>query len=75
MNRRRQEFEAPWSECSVFIGTLGILFATLIGGQLFDKLYYAAPFTMMAAVNAIIAIWALFLRLNGAVSADSKDPG
>jgi len=58
-----------------FIGTLGILFATLIGGQLFDKLYYAAPFTMMAAVNAIIAIWALFLRLKGAASADSKDPG
>jgi len=56
-----------------FIGTLGILFATLIGGQLFDRFYYAAPFTMMAAVNGIIAIWALLLRSRGAVSADSKD--
>lgn len=44
------------------VGTLGILFATFVGGQLFDKLGYGAPFTMMACVNAIIFIWAAIVR-------------
>lgn len=45
-----------------FCGTLGILFATLLGGQVFDRVGYAAPFTMMAGVNAAVAVWALLVR-------------
>ena len=48
------------------IGTVGILFATYFGGQIFDKFAYSAPFTMMAGVNAVIAIWALFIRFKTA---------
>jgi len=48
------------------IGTLGILFATYFGGQIFDKYYYGAPFTMMAGVNAIMALWALTVILRAA---------
>ncbi len=48
------------------IGTVGILFATYFGGQIFDKIAYSAPFTMMAGVNAVIAIWALFIRFRTA---------
>jgi MFS family permease len=44
------------------VGTMGILFATLIGGQVFDKISWSAPFTMMAGVNAVIAVWALLVR-------------
>ena len=43
------------------VGTLGILSATYFGGQLFDKFYFGAPFTMMAGVNACIALWALVI--------------
>jgi predicted MFS family arabinose efflux permease len=45
---------------------VGILFATYFGGQIFDKIAYSAPFTMMAGVNAVIAIWALFIRFRTA---------
>jgi len=44
------------------VGTLGILFATYVGGQLFDRFGYGAPFTMMAGVNGIIVVWALIVR-------------
>ena len=44
------------------VGTLGILFATFVGGQLFDRIGYGAPFTMMACVNAVIFIWAFIVR-------------
>ena len=44
------------------VGTLGILFATFVGGQLFDRIGYGAPFTMMACVNAVIFIWAAIVR-------------
>jgi len=57
------------------VGTFGILFATLLGGQVFDRFYYAAPFTMMAAVNAIVAIWALLLRAKRTTSTHAKSPG
>jgi MFS family permease len=50
------------------VGTLGILCATYIGGQLFDLYGYASPFTMMAVVNAIVAVWALIVWLRIAES-------
>jgi MFS family permease len=47
------------------IGTLGILFATVIGGQVFDRIGPGAPFTMMGAVNCIIVVLALWVMLSG----------
>ena len=43
------------------VGTTGILFATFVGGQVFDSIGYGAPFTMMAWVNAFFAVWALLV--------------
>lgn len=40
-------------------GTIGILAATLVGGFVFDRIAYTAPFTMMAAVNALVAVLAM----------------
>ena len=48
------------------VGTLGILSATFLGGQVFDKFSYGAPFTMMAGVNAVVALWALIVILRAA---------
>jgi len=45
------------------VGTVGILFATFAGGQLFDRFGYGSPFTMMAWVNAIIFVWAGIVRI------------
>ena len=45
------------------VGTLGILSATYFGGQVFDKYDYSSPFTMMAGVNAVVALWALVVIL------------
>ncbi len=53
------------------VGTLGILFATLAGGQVFDAFGYGAPFTMMAGVNLVIAVWALLVIGRGA----GRSPG
>jgi len=46
------------------VGTFGILFATLAGGILFDHFYYAAPFTMMAVINLLVAVIAFVVWLN-----------
>jgi predicted MFS family arabinose efflux permease len=48
------------------VGTLGILTATFLGGQVFDQFSYGAPFTMMAGVNAVVALWALIVILRAA---------
>lgn len=56
------------------IGTIGILFATYFGGQIFDKFAYSAPFTMMAGVNAVIAIWALLVRFTAVDSSTQPSP-
>ncbi|MGI9341340.1 MAG: MFS transporter [Gammaproteobacteria bacterium] len=47
------------------VGTFGILFATVVGGQVFDRFGPGAPFTMMAAVNGIVALLALSLIVSG----------
>ena len=46
------------------VGTFGILFATFVGGQVFDAIGYGAPFVMMSVVNGIVALWALALGLS-----------
>lgn len=45
------------------VGTLGILFATVLGGFVFDAIGPGAPFTMMAVVNAVVVVWALSVYL------------
>jgi len=45
------------------VGTLGILFATVLGGVVFDAIGPGAPFTMMAIVNAVVVVWALSVYL------------
>ena len=45
------------------VGTLGILFATVLGGVVFDAIGPGAPFTMMAVVNAVVVVWALRVYL------------
>jgi MFS family permease len=47
------------------VGTVGILFATVIGGQVFDAFGPGAPFTMMAGVNVIIVVLAAWVILSG----------
>lgn len=47
------------------VGTAGILFATFAGGLVFDKFGPGAPFTMMAAVNAIIVLLAAIVIFAG----------
>jgi MFS family permease len=46
-------------------GTIGILSATLAGGLVFDAFGPSAPFTLMAAVNAVVAVLALLVVLSG----------
>lgn len=45
------------------VGTLGILFATLVGGEIFDRIGYTAPFTMMATVNGAVALIAIAIYI------------
>jgi len=47
------------------IGTTGILAATFFGGKVFDAFGPGSPFTMMAAINAVVAIWALYVIVSG----------
>ncbi|MCE7903454.1 MAG: MFS transporter [Gammaproteobacteria bacterium PRO9] len=44
------------------VGGLGILFATLIGGLVFDHFGQTAPFTMMALLNAALLVAAVLVR-------------
>jgi MFS family permease len=44
------------------IGGVGILFATLVGGYVFDHLGPTVPFTMMAVLNAVLLGAALVVR-------------
>ena len=46
-------------------GTFGILTATLVGGEVFDRIAYTAPFTMMAIVNGLVVVAALLVRARG----------
>jgi MFS family permease len=56
------------------VGTLGILSATAVGGQIFDRISYSSPFTMMAGVNAAVFLAAVAVRVKFAESPESADP-
>jgi len=42
------------------VGTFGILFATVVGGQIFDGIGFTAPFAMMAIANGVVMLLAFF---------------
>jgi MFS family permease len=48
-----------------FFGALGILFVAVVGGGLFDSWTPAAPFILVAIGNALLAVWAVVVRLMG----------
>ncbi len=45
------------------VGGIGILFATFVGGLVFDRIGGTAPFTMMGVLNAVLLLLALWTRL------------
>lgn len=45
------------------VGGVGILFATYVGGRVFDLVGRTAPFTLMALLNAVLLLAALATRL------------
>jgi MFS family permease len=44
------------------MGAVGVIVANSIGGQLFDHWSRTGPFTLMAALNGCVMIWALAVR-------------
>ncbi len=44
------------------IGAIGILFASKVGGNLFDQVGRTAPFVMMGILNAVLMLFALWVR-------------
>lgn len=46
-----------------FSGAIGIMFATGVGGRLFDSIAPSAPFVVMGIANVILLIWAIAVRL------------
>ena len=47
-----------------FMGGLGILFATFVGGIVFDNIARTAPFTMMGILNGVLLLGALAVRFS-----------
>lgn len=45
------------------MGSLGVILASWVGGQLFDHWSRTGPFTLMGILNLVGLIWALLLRL------------
>ncbi len=46
-----------------FCGALGILFTSLVGGQIFDRINPAAPVIMIGTFLALLSIGAVYVRL------------
>jgi len=46
-----------------FAGAVGVLVNVKISGLLFDAWMYQAPFILMGALNALVLIWAVVVRL------------
>ena len=46
-----------------FCGAIGIVFATGVGGRLFDAIAPSAPFVLMGVANIILLIWSIAVRI------------
>jgi predicted MFS family arabinose efflux permease len=55
---------------NAWFGAVGILIATVAGGILFDAVSPAAPFVMLGVFQAIVLLFALWVRLRA-----PGDPG
>lgn len=61
--------EAPEKERGAVVGVfgvcgaIGILFATIIGGRLFDAVGPSGPFVLMGFANIVLLIWAIVVRI------------
>ncbi len=44
-------------------GAIGILFASKVGGEIYDSISPTAPFVMMGILNAALMFYALWVRL------------
>jgi MFS family permease len=50
-----------------FIGSLGVVLANLVGGQLFDHVSHLAPFIMMASFFAALILLTFVLGVMGKI--------
>lgn len=61
--------EAPETERGSIVGVfgicgaIGILFATVVGGRLFDSIAPAAPFVLMGIANVVLLVWSVIVRI------------
>lgn len=55
-------------------GAVGILISTGIGGRLFDSVSPAAPFAMIGVLAALVAIFAVWVRIKAPGDARGADP-
>jgi len=69
----RSEHRGPIVGFYNAVGGIGILFATFVGGLVFDRIGGTAPFTMMGALNALLLVAALWTRLKAGAS-DARVP-
>jgi MFS family permease len=47
-----------------WFGAIGILIASLLGGYLFDRISPAAPFVMIGIFQALVFVFAIYVRLS-----------
>jgi hypothetical protein len=57
-----------------FFGALGIFFAFAIGGRLFDAFAPSAPFLMAGAVQLVLCVLALLVRIAAPGDGQSAEP-
>jgi MFS family permease len=55
-----------------FLGTISLLLVNLLGGYLFDKLGYSAPFMMEAALHLLVLVIAVIILRKGGAPAQAR---
>jgi MFS family permease len=55
-------------------GAVGIILTSKVSGYLFDNLGYQAPFLFMAALNSVMLIWAVIVRMKTGDSRKRQAP-
>lgn len=56
------------------VGGVGILFATFVGGQVFDAIGRTAPFSLMGLLNLVLLAAALLVRVRAARAVQAVTP-
>ena len=47
----------------LIMGSIGVIIASLGGGQLFDHWSRTGPFTLMGVLNVLALLWAIVVRV------------